>query len=545
MKTKWKILIAVVVVAALAAGGSVWYYFGHNSSDPVYVYNMDIAGMTDFWGDSRESYGPVSTDRIQTVFLSDTQTVTEILVSEGDMVKKGDLLMTFDTTLSDIALERKQLSVQKLQLQLEDANAELIRINGMKPYTPPKPPKENPGTPLEGKYQLANNPDYDGSTKEKAVLCWIADTTPIDAALLEAVRQRAEDIQNENALKKYEESLLNPTEPSEEGEPAETEETTPPGPPAHITVSSCYAVFKVTAGNTSLGAHLTWQGAFIQRGESGCTFTFFDGNVVGDYMLTKEEQNANKPPKDDSSGFTAAQIQEMRVQQKETIKDLEFQLKMAEGELAIMEKEMRDGNVYAETDGKVVSCLTEDEAKLTMQPILKVSGGGGFFIQGSVGELDRDELQIGQEVTINDWESGGMYTGTIQSIHDFPTNSNSYSSMNNPNVSYYPFTVFVDESADLRAGYYVSIEYSSSGSSDVFYLRDPFIRTENGQSYVLVRGADGLLEQRFITTGKTLWGSYTEIRSGLSLDDFVAFPYGKNVKAGAKTVEGDFTTLNG
>lgn len=540
MKLKWKILIAASAAALVTAGGGLWYYLGHNSSDPVYVYNMDMAGMTNFWGDSRESYGPVSTDRIQTVFVSDTQTVTEILVNQGDMVKKGDLLMTFDTTLSDIALERKQLEVQKLKLQLEDANAELLRINGLKPYTPPKPPKENPGTPLEGNYQLANDPKYDGSTPEKAVLCWIADSTPIDAALLEAVRQRAEDIQNDNAQKAYEESLLNPTEPEEP-----TEETTPPAPPAHITVTSCYTVFKVTAGNTSLGAHLTWQGAHIQHSESGCTFTFFDGNVVSDYMLTEEEKNANKPPKDDSSGFTAAQIQEMRVQQKETIKDLEFQLKMAEGELAIMEKELRDGNIYAETDGKVVSCLTEEEAKMTQQPILKVSGGGGFYIQGSVSELDRDELQIGQEVTVNDWEGGGMYTGTIQSVHDFPTNENSYSSMNNPNVSYYPFTVFVDESADLRAGYYVSIEYSSAGSEDVFYLRNPFLRSENGKTYVLVRDANGLLEKRFVTVGKTLWGSYTEIRSGLSVEDYVAFPYGKNVKPGAKTVEGDYTTLNG
>ena len=65
--------------------------------------------MTEYWGDSRESYGPVTSDNIQTVFLSDTQEVTEILVKQGDTVKKGDLLMRFDTTLSEIALERKRL----------------------------------------------------------------------------------------------------------------------------------------------------------------------------------------------------------------------------------------------------------------------------------------------------------------------------------------------------------------------------------------------------------------------------------------------------
>ena len=43
-----------------------------------------------------------------------------------------------------------------------------------------------------------------------------------------------------------------------------------------------------------------------------------------------------------------------------------------------MQTEVSDGNVYATVDGEVVSLLSEEEARMTMQPILKVSGGGGF-----------------------------------------------------------------------------------------------------------------------------------------------------------------------
>jgi hypothetical protein len=75
------------------------------------------------------------------------------------------------------------------------------------------------------------------------------------------------------------------------------------------------------------------------------------------------------------------------------------------------------------------------------------------------------------------------------------------------------------------------------------YLENPFIRTENGRSYVWVRGADGTLEQRYVTTGKSLWGSYTEILEGISEEDFVAFPYGKNLKSGAETLESDLSAL--
>ena len=53
------------------------------------------------------------------------------------------------------------------------------------------------------------------------------------------------------------------------------------------------------------------------------------------------------------------------------------------------------------------------------------------------------------------------------------------------------------------------------------------------------------MEKRTVTTGKSLWGSYTEIRSGLTADDYVAFPYGKNVKPGAATVESDLSALYG
>ena len=119
---KW-IISAVALVLVAAIGLGVWYYAGHSSAEPVNVYRFYEIGMTEYWGDSRESYGPVTTDRIQTVFLSDTQTVTEIFVAPGDTVKKGDLLMTFDTTLSDLALERERL---ENQIGLEERSKSLV-----------------------------------------------------------------------------------------------------------------------------------------------------------------------------------------------------------------------------------------------------------------------------------------------------------------------------------------------------------------------------------------------------------------------------------
>ena len=88
---KW-ILGGSLGILVLALGCGIWYHLGHSSKEPVYVYPFQYIGMTEYWGDSQESYGPVTTDRIQTVYLTETQTVTEILVSQGDTVKTNSSL---------------------------------------------------------------------------------------------------------------------------------------------------------------------------------------------------------------------------------------------------------------------------------------------------------------------------------------------------------------------------------------------------------------------------------------------------------------------
>lgn len=592
-QNKKKIIITVTaVVLVVAIGLGVWFGVSRGRSEPVKVFAFNSVGMTEYWGDSQESYGPVSTDKIQTVFLSSTQTVTEMKVAQGDEVKKGDVLMTFDTTLSDLQLERKRLEVEKLKLDLETAQKKLKDIQNMKPMSIVTPDDSDDsedddsgkGVKLSGSYQLSTNSDYDGSMAEKALICWLNTAAAVDNGILEAARQKAEEYQNKNyvpdpteepTVETTEETTETTTETTESPSEKPSETPNPPENPGEgssgenpggedgenssasaaenpdekptITVSDYYMVFKVTEGNMSLGNRLTWQGLHIYRQGGGFVFKFFDASVVPDHSIITDDPDNTDPTDPDmpdpGSGYTAAQLAQMRAEQEKTIKETKFKIKMAEADYKIMQTEMSDGNVYAEFDGKVVSVLTEEEAKTQNQPVLKVSGGGGFYIQGSVSELEKDKMQIGQEVTVNDWNTGMTYTGKIVSMGDFPTNSDGWNGSGNPNVSYYPFTVFVDETADLQAGMYVNIQYSSAESENGIYLENPFIRTENGQSYVYVQGAGGKLEKRFVTTGKALWGSYTEIRSGLTVDDLIAFPYGKNLKEGAPTVESDVSDL--
>ena len=90
----------------------------------------------------------------------------------------------------------------------------------------------------------------------------------------------------------------------------------------------------------------------------------------------------------------------------------------------------------------------------------------------------------------------------------------------------------------LRENEYVNMTFTPGGSNadgKSLYLQNPFLRQESGRSYIYVQGEDGRLEKRYVTTGKSLWGSYTEIRSGLTAEEYIAFPYGKSVQEGAAT----------
>ncbi len=642
-KTKGKkILISIIcLVLAAAIGAGAWFWTGTSGSEPVNVFPFRYVGMTEYWGDSQESYGFVQTDGVQTVYLSNTQTVTEILVQMGQEVKKGDVLMTFDTTLSDLALERKRLDVEKLKLQLEDAKKRLREINAMRPMVIPQPSEDEEedvdlGEVLKKSYLISHDSDFDGSSAEKALICWLNTASSVEDDLLDALILKAAEYQTINAEKEPEETkpasspspmpseettapTETPTEPSEEPtepseeptepseeptepseeptepseeptepseeptepseeptepseeptepseeptepseeptEPSEeptepSEEPTEPSeeptePEEPVEVNGFYVVFKVTEGNQELAAKLVWQGIYVIRNpESGeYSFKFFDASLVPDHMLAPDEEAEEAPEIDYGSGFTAAQIAQMRSEQEKAIRDLEFNIKMAEAEYKIAQTEISDGNVYAEIDGVVVSVLTQEEAEMMQMPLLKVSAGGGFYVEGTVSELDRDTMEIGQEVTINDWSTGMTYTGAVESLGDYPSADGYWNGMGNPTASYYPFRVFVEESADLQSGSYVSITFSAGSAEHGVYLENPFLRTEGGKSYVYVAGEDGLLEKRYVTTGKSLWGSYTEILEGLGEEDLVAFPYGKTVKPGVETVESDLSVL--
>lgn len=188
-----KILLWILIPLILAGiGAGVFYHFASQPpKEPVYVYNWSMVGMSDYFEYGSDSYGMVTADKVQNIFLSGTQTVTEICVEEGDVVRKGDVLFTYDTSLSSLVLQRQELSIQQMKMDLERYKKELKTIQSYKPITV-KPttatttaPAEQGKSPenVEGKNYLVYSGD--GTTRDTPKLCWIRSNYPVSEGLIE------------------------------------------------------------------------------------------------------------------------------------------------------------------------------------------------------------------------------------------------------------------------------------------------------------------------------------------------------------------------
>ena len=513
-----RIIAAAVAVVILAGAGTGAVFLLKRGGRAVKVFSVSEVAQTDMWMDEAQYDGSVRAENLQSVYLSDTQQLKEVFVKEGDAVKKGDKLAAFDTTLSDLELERQKIEVQKLELTLQDKQAELRRINAMKPYTPPAPKPEPTPQPLEPA-ELPKKLSGEGTPGKPYVYLW-NEGCEYDEAFIEEILP----------LKEV------PATGPDARENALTEE---PDAPVYEEADAT-VVFQVRDYDNPKGELLyTWGMTFSRHADGGYSFTVFEPD---DSFSESGEPTTEAEPEPDEGGYTAAEIAQMRAETQQAIRSTETQLKVERLRLKKLELEINTGVVTASLDGVIKSVCTEEQARAEGRPVVTVSAGGAWYVTAGVGELDLQDLSVGDAAEIQSWmDEGGVFTGRITDISQTPV-SGGYSN-GNPNVSYYPVTVEADASATLQEGDYVSVKFAGASGGSGLYLEKPFLRTENGVSYVYAMDENGRLEKREVRTGKIYWGSTVEITGGLTVDDFIAFPYGKDVREGAKTELSDVADL--
>ncbi len=115
-----------MVLVVTGAGFGI-YKLVQNSADPVEV--MPVSNLSTGWfGESMPTYGVITSNATQDVFLDSDELVDKVFVKEGDKVKIGDKLLAYDTTLLELDLESEKLDAQAIDLQIKAAEQELERL---------------------------------------------------------------------------------------------------------------------------------------------------------------------------------------------------------------------------------------------------------------------------------------------------------------------------------------------------------------------------------------------------------------------------------
>ena len=203
--------------------------------------------------------------------------------------------------------------------------------------------------------------------------------------------------------------------------------------------------------------------------------------------------------------------------------------------------EVDKATVKAKLAGTVTTAYSKGTLPTDGSAAIVVKAADGMYVKTSINEMELDSVKVGGTIKCVSSDTGDEYTAEVKEISDFPTaDSSNGGDTSNPNSSYYPIVAFIKDADGLSPGGSVEVSYSSksmgTANKNAVYLQKAYIRTEDKKSYVYLRDKKTKrLKKQYITVGKTMNGQYIEIVSGVTEDDNIAFPYGKNLREGVKT----------
>ena len=215
------------------------------------------------------------------------------------------------------------------------------------------------------------------------------------------------------------------------------------------------------------------------------------------------------------------------------IRDGEHSYKQLEHDIARLSVTAENGTVVSTIDG-VVSKL--DPAARAGDTLLEIRGGSGkSVISCMLGETELEKYPVGTELTGFSYDIGDSVTAVVTYVSPMPV-TDSYSNGGNPNSSGYSMLLEVQGDVELPLFSYVEFtSFEPLSKSGAIYLYEAFVREIDGQDCIFV-ARDGILRKVQVHTGRRTMEYIELVGSDLVREDYIAFPYDKNVRDGA-TVE--------
>lgn len=525
-KKKFTGLIICILFISLLFGGIFAYKVYQSNHRIVSVQPVSNINWG-YSGDTESSYGMVTNDSAQEIYLDNAAAIKEIYVTEGDMVEVGDKLLSYDLSELNISIARKKIEINSTENEIAYSKNKLNYLKTSSPVdkTPPQI-DENILKELEEQDNLFNSvPEVDETTGYYNFVT--SESIPSNVK-----------INSENG------ELIYP-------------EGTPEDPYIFFCNETVFAYGSFYNSIRSSEDHTGIYVEFYIANENGDKYVL-DGNALPTnyddermwYVFSGEERFPSRLAEDykeeffeeylqweEPEGYTQQELIEEIANLEKKLKEFDIQYRRQCLELRSLEESSKNGIVYATVSGTVKTVGDKENPSTDGSAFLVVMGDEGLYVNGTISELLLEHVSVGTVVTANAWESGMSFEATITEISDFPVTGNSWSE-GNPNVSYYSYTAYIEDCTGLKNGEYVDLSIAIN-DSDVggIYIEKAYVREEDGRFYCMIADENGKLKKQYVVTGKTIYGSAIEIKSGLSESDLIAFPYAKDAVEGATTTE--------
>lgn len=242
-----------------------------------------------------------------------------------------------------------------------------------------------------------------------------------------------------------------------------------------------------------------------------------------------------------SYGGTAAEIQQQIKDKEKEIRDYQLDIKEANLEIKDIQKKLNNQTIKSTLNGVVKTVGDPEKESNDGKPLIQVVSSEGLYVQGTVSEYKMNKLKVGATLSGYSYDNGVSFTAEVREISPYPSDNG----QDGANASSYPFTAYIADASGLSNNSWAELTLldEGDGQGQGIYLEKPFVRTENGQYYVMKDDGTGHLTKQIVQVGGIQYGSSYQITGGLSMDDKITFPYGKDVREGAKTEEGTLDDL--
>ena len=217
------------------------------------------------------------------------------------------------------------------------------------------------------------------------------------------------------------------------------------------------------------------------------------------------------------------------------IKEAELKIKTKEKEVEQAAKLLENSTVVSPVNGRVqdinesgTNAQGEPAAYITIQEV------GSYRVKGILGELQRGGIQEGDRVClVSRMDGSKVWSGTVALVdYENPSqgsNMDRYYGMSADEMttaSKYPFYVDLDSTEGLMLGQHLYIRLETEeGQSAGIPISSAFVCYEEDGSAFVWAEHKGKLEKRPVTLGEyNAMTDAQEILSGISLEDYLAFP---------------------